>query len=142
VEGNPGKRPLPAAAAAPLGGEACAGVPEPPEPLHGEALAEWNRVAPDLHRRGWLRPVETRMLSIYCGAWAEWCRAEAALSRALDDPTPKPSEVRAWQGIVRGAEARTLRAGREFGLTPASRARLPEAPAEVAAPSPASRFFE
>lgn len=142
LAGNPGKRPLPTATAAAPAGEGPEGVPEPPELLDGEALAEWHRVAPELHRRGWLRPVETMALAIYCTSWAEWCRAEAALSRALDDPKARPGDVRVWQSIVRGAEARTMRAGREFGLTPASRARLPEEPPVVVVPSDADRFFE
>ena len=99
-------------------------------------------MAPELHRRGWLREVETRMLSLYCLAWAEWQRAAEALDRALGDPCAKPRDVSLWQSIVRGAEIRTLRVAREFGMTPASRARLPEAAPESGPASPASEFFE
>ena len=146
LEGNRGRRP-----AAPQGiAHLLSGyvpppppgdVPEPARPLEGEARAEWDRVAPELHRRGWLRPVETRMLSLYCLAWAEWQRAAEALDRALDDPSAKPGDVRLWQSIVRSAEIRTLRVAREFGMTPASRARMPEATPEPGPTSPASEYF-
>ena len=140
LEGNPGKLRMPAPqGAGHLEGGA---VPEPPSPLRGEARAEWDRVAPELHRRGWLRPVETRALAIYCCAWSAWQRAEEALGRALADSRAKPGDVRLWQGIVRSAESRTLRLAREFGMTPASRARLPEATPEPGAAHPASAFFE
>ena len=117
-------------------------VPEPPRPLVGEARAEWDRVAPELHRRGWLLPRGDAVLSLYCLAWAEWQRAAEALDRALDDPSAKPRDVRLWQSIVRSAEIRTLRVAREFGMTPASRARLPEATPEPGPSAPASEFFE
>lgn len=151
LAGNPGKRPLPA----PGGGIAhllsgyvppaevdLGPVPEPPKPLTGEARAEWDRVAPELHRRGWLRPVETTALYVYCRSWEEWRRAEEGLRRALADPKAKASDVRVWQSIVRSAERFTLRMGREFGMTPASRARLPEALPEPGPAHPASEFFE
>ena len=116
-------------------------VPEPPWPLEGEARVEWDRVAPFLHRRGWLRPVETSMLSAYCVSWADWQAAAEALGRALADPSAKPRDVRLWQGIVRSAETRTLRCAREFGMTPASRSRLPEAAPEPREPHPAELYF-
>ena len=146
LEGNRGRRP-----AAPQGiAHLLSGyvpppepgdVPEPPEPLRGEARAEWDRVAPELHRRGWLRPVETSILSAYCVSWADWQAAAEALGRALADPSAKPRDVRLWQGIVRSAETRTLRCAREFGMTPASRSRLPEAAPEPREPHPAELYF-
>jgi P27 family predicted phage terminase small subunit len=45
-----------------------AGMPEPPEWVQGEALAEWNRKAPLLYEQGTLTLVDGNALGAYCVA--------------------------------------------------------------------------
>jgi P27 family predicted phage terminase small subunit len=146
LEGNPGKRQL--RAAIPIEDGPPAAVPNPPPFLGGKALAEWYRVAPDLHRQGWLREAETHALAIYCASFAGWEAAEARYAAALADPQAKPLGLRTLQAITAKAADLTIRTGALFGLSPASRARLPGAeplvpkdPARVLRADPAREFF-
>src|SRR3990167_9530086 len=75
LEGNPGKRPLPA------------DEPEPrmlsiecPEMLQGEARVEWERLAPELSALGLLTTVDRAGLVAYCQAWGRLVMAEAFIA--------------------------------------------------------------
>jgi len=63
LEGNPGKRPLPANEPQPT---LLDGVPLCPAHLVGDARAEWNQVAPELVNCGILSRVELSLLELYC----------------------------------------------------------------------------
>jgi phage terminase small subunit len=82
-------------------------APSPPSALKGEALAEWNRVAPTLAKLGLLKPEDRAALSTYCMAW----------EMLVDPATSKTTwfqasrELRAWAV--------------QFGLTPTSEQKLP-----------------
>jgi len=113
------------------------GAPDRPGWLIGEAAEEWDRVVPQLERRGLLTRIDVATLTGYCLAWAT-LRATtediavngftlAAVERVLDDGTrlycragPNPAAVRREKALadVRAASAM-------FGLSPADRARVP-----------------
>src|SRR5262249_50272328 len=74
LRGNPGRRPLnarePKAAPATL---------TPPAWLKGLAVAEWQRIAPVLHRLGILTEVDDIALAAYCQTYARWRDSDAKI---------------------------------------------------------------
>ncbi len=74
LRGNPGKRALNQGEPKPSPGDL-----EPPTWLHGDALEEWDRLAPTLHRLGLLTEIDGRALASYCQTWARWREAEAKI---------------------------------------------------------------
>lgn len=126
LEGNPGKRPLPTQEPQP----AKVG-PEPPQDLTGEALAEWNRLAPELARLGLLTVVDRPFLVVLCEAWATYRLAREILARdgLLVQSVRDGSLVKnpAAQ-IARDQADLMMRYGSRFGLSPSDRVRLAVAP--------------
>lgn len=121
VRGNPGKRSAKAAAQI-----AEPGMPEPPDCLDAEALAEWSRLGPGLAAAGVLTPDDLGVFAAYCQSWSAWLGAERMIKefgrmvtspRGLPVPTP-------WLQVSAQAEQRYLRAASELGLTPVARARV------------------
>jgi P27 family predicted phage terminase small subunit len=110
--------------------------PAPPKFLEGDALAEWHRIAPELHRTGRLSVLGTGPLAGYCRAWATWKAAEEAIAcqaaarEAEDDGlivcSPYNGRPRANPMLKTAATAcRAMVAiAREFGMTPQSRSAL------------------
>jgi P27 family predicted phage terminase small subunit len=97
-------------------------VPEPISDLDRDERGVWDRLAPDLHRRGLLEPSDCMMLGLLCEAVIHARRAKALLSgdkyllhrdgRLVTNP--------AWR-IYRDATDRIRMLAHEFGLSPASR---------------------
>ena len=99
--------------------------PEPPPILTGEALAEWERVTPELARLELTKPVDRGALASYCLAWQRLVDAQKlvdaqglivnttrgpARSPALVTLESASKDVRAWCA--------------EFGFTPSSESRV------------------
>jgi P27 family predicted phage terminase small subunit len=120
LRGNPGGRPTPERVTAPPG------VPEPPDWLDAEAMAEWDRIVPELNRLGVLALVDRAALTTYCAAWSVFVRAEKALQeddlvaerRAGNGPSKSPG----WQ-IWREAATTVSALAKELFITPSSRLR-------------------
>ncbi len=121
LEGNPSKRPLkgdqpqPSAAA-----DSC------PSWLAPAARDEWQRLAPELIKLGILTEADQAMFAAYCTACAVWRRAQEVISKqgpvyvtGKGKLLPRPEVALAHSAAE---QMRVL--GAEFGLTPASRARL------------------
>lgn len=126
LEGNAGKRPLrtdePQPAPASL---------EPPAELAGEALAEWNRLAPELSRLGLLTVVDRPFLIVLCEAWATYRLAREILTRdgvlvaaGRDGGLVKNPAAQ----VARDQADLMMRYGSRFGLSPSDRVRLAVAP--------------
>lgn len=121
LEGNPGKRKLntdePKLQPA---------LPEPPPTLAGDALDEWNRVAPELFEALILTNADRAALAAYCQSWGDWLKAIGQL--ALDGmvlETDKGYHYQSpWVGIANKAMANFVKIASEFGLTPSARSRL------------------
>jgi P27 family predicted phage terminase small subunit len=95
--------------------------------LTAEALEEWNRVAPALFTAGVLTIADRAALAAYCQAWADWIEARAEMNRpgGKVTVTPKGYEMQSpWVGLANRALAKMKEFASEFGLTPASRARI------------------
>jgi P27 family predicted phage terminase small subunit len=127
IEGNRGKRALPTHEA-----KVPPSMPQPPEWLNEIARAEWDRVIGTLYTAGLMSELDRAALCAYCTAWARYVKAELALAAMADEDTTNSGLTittannnviqHPMLGIARRAKADMLRAAKEFGLTPASRA--------------------
>jgi len=110
-----------------------------PSWLGAEAKAEWRRAVAALEPFGILRPTDATALGRYCELWTLWRKLVEARDAASDpnDPTCIRLERRALK-----VSASLLAMEQQFGMTPASRARL-GLPLQVAPPTmdPRERFF-
>ena len=103
-----------------------------PRLLKGEARAEWNRIVPILEKMGVLTVADGKALAAYCAVYAQWLKAAAAIDKF---------GIVTVQFVDRAAGLVTLKKNPavqiqsdslklmksflvEFGLTPASRAKV------------------
>lgn len=121
LEGNPGKRALNNQEPKPD-----VVIPECPDHLQGEARKEWNRITTELYTLGILTNIDRAALALYCAAWADYLYA----SNRVDEEGDVITSIKGgkyqnpWVGIKTSAMDRVLRIAAEFGMTPASRARI------------------
>ncbi len=123
LEGNPGKRPLKKTASKVKRREREFASPQW---LDQEAKAHWNGVAPALRAAGLLTDLDLGLFAIYCQTYSDWVRVAKLLKDAgtvyvtpAGQARPRPEVVIAQQYL--GA---ILEFSKDFGMTPASRARL------------------
>jgi P27 family predicted phage terminase small subunit len=128
LTGNPGKRPLNEDEPQPQ-----TAIPECPEELGPVAQREWHRLAGELADLRLLTHLDRAALAAYCGAYALWAEATAAIQKfgtMIKSPSGYPVQSPYLAIANRQAEI-MMRIASEFGFTPASRSR-------IATPSPAS----
>ena len=107
--------------------------PTCPSWLDKEAKAEWRRVVNDLFDAGLLRNVDKTALASYCQLYSTWKEAsllvqEKGLIIKTTNGNIIPSPA---LGIANVAQRDMMKALKEFGMTPSSRARLePDKPEE------------
>jgi len=123
LRGNPGKRPLDPGEVAAL---KASGGPQPPEWLAGEALAEWNRRAPQLAELGVIGAIDQAVLALYCQAWERYLEAKRALGRKSRVVKPRGGNPYTSPLVtqVRDALADVIKLARELGLSPSARSGL------------------
>lgn len=102
-------------------------APEPPAWLPPEALAEWQRVVPELDRLGILKGIDRAALTAYCMTWARLVEASDIVKREgmvyTDDKTGRAQRHPAL--MTAEAASKELRSwANEFGLTPSSEQKL------------------
>jgi P27 family predicted phage terminase small subunit len=129
VRGNPGKRPVNQAEPKPQ-----VVLPSPPAELSEDALAEWHRVAAELHRLGILTEVDRAALAAYAQAYGRWVQAERAAAKMAEKDTLtgglmiRTTNGNAVQnpliGVANKAMADMVRYAAEFGMTPSARSRI------------------
>src|SRR5262245_51337712 len=121
IEGNPGKRPLPANEPKPQ-----TGVPSCPKGLPPEAKKEFHRVSHELTLLGLLTRVDRAALTSYALAWNRLLEAEGHLSVEGSVITGRGGEAvkSPWHVIATQSMEAVRRFAQEFGLTPSSRTRL------------------
>jgi len=120
---GPEKRPVPAEEPKPVSVVEC-----PPE-LSAIARQEWDRVAPELAAAGRLTPFDRGPLAAYCTAYALWAEGVDALQKygtVMKSPNGHPVQS-LYLSIVNRQVEIMIRIASEFGFTPASRSRLPNA---------------
>jgi P27 family predicted phage terminase small subunit len=128
LEGNPAHRPLPANEVKPT-----MLMPDCPDWLPEGAKLEWEKIAPILHRLGLLTEVDQMALAAYCTALSTWRQAQKVLdTKGLIFTTPSGyKQQRPEVAIVSRSLALVRAFSAEFGLSPASRARLEVAPSRA-----------
>ena len=121
LEGNPGKRPLNENEPVPPKGS----VKCPPW-LEPEAKKEWKRLAPSLEAMGVLTQVDLTAFAGYCQAYARWREAEEFLSQhGSIFKTPSGYVQQVPQVSIAQQNLKIMQSFcAEFGLTPATRARI------------------
>lgn len=114
-----------------------------PSFLVGLEKKEWSRVAPILAAAGLLRDADHAMLAAYCEAYAEFVEAKKMLKKKGRTFTTDKGYVSAspWVAIKNNAADRMGKFAAHFGLSPASRARVPAPEAKPEKPSGKARFF-
>ena len=127
LSGNPGKRPLNKREP-----QFRAGRPHCPRHLSKVARNEWHRIVGELHRVGLLTLADRAALAAYCQLYARWADAEDKI--ASEGITLTTSNGNVIQHPAVGVANTALDGMRkylvEFGLTPASRAKLQTAEPE------------
>ena len=121
LEGNPGKRPLnQREPVPPKGSIKC------PEWLLPEAKKEWKRLAPSLEAMGVLTVLDIAAFEGYCQAYARWKEAEAFIAQhgsIFKTPSGYVQQV-PHVSIAQQSLKIVQSFCSEFGLTPATRARI------------------
>lgn len=106
-------------------------APEPPEWLTGEALAEWNRVVPQLESLDLLKVADAATLAAYCETWARYVSAvKEYQANGLTLINPDSGRVGKNPAVsIAEAAATQLRAlANDFGLSPAAERNIASAP--------------
>jgi P27 family predicted phage terminase small subunit len=121
LRGNPGRRPYnpeePTPAPAQL---------TPPSWLEGDAVAEWNRLAPVLHGLGLLTEIDGDALATYCHTWARWREAERNIQKygmVIKGKGGYPI-ISPFVAVANRSMAQMKSFLLEFGMTPSSRTRV------------------
>ena len=103
-----------------------AGTAQCPVWLEPEAQIEWQRLAPELERLGLLTSVDQAAFAAYCSAYARWVAAELMVRE--EGMTFVTNNGYIQQHPAVGISTRALEQMKgylqQFGMTPASRARL------------------
>ncbi len=145
VTGNPGKRPIRDCTS-----RVQPSLPSPPDFLSKEALAEWRRVAPQLHDAGVITTLDRAALAAYCQAYGRWKQAESALAAMASSDSHQALTVQTSNGttipnplvgIANKAKADAMRHAAELGMTPAARSRVEPLPPDNDDDDPANEFF-
>lgn len=129
LNGNPGKRPLKDTVEEKFSSE----VPEPPTVLEGEALAEWNRVVPQLQEAGILKKIDRTALATYCLCFARWLDAEQKVKEmgCFARTATGYTVINPYFKIIEKSIEQMKSLMSEFGMTPSSRVRIrPGSPEE------------
>lgn len=139
IADNPGHRPMNEREPVAL-----AGVPDCPIGLlEGEALAEWERIIPQLEGMGILSTVYRAPLVAYCLIWADFVDSVENIrkfGKVVKSPSgyamPNP-----YVSIARQAREDLRKYAAEFGLTPSSASRIVVHGPTTSA-DPAAEFFD
>lgn len=144
VQGNPGHRPIPEELPAPKG------IPAPPAHLSVRARQTWDKVAPLLTQMGVLTLVDGIALERLVCVYADILDAEDTLLKfgsryqtSINGKTGESIErLHPAVGDLADADRRLKQWLGEFGMTPASRARISLKPnGEVDADGAEERYF-
>ena len=124
LTGNAGHRPLNDAEP-----EVPAGCPERPKGLNWVARREWNNITRDLAAAGLLTRVDGKALMGYCDAYSDWQAAQAMCVKHGISIQQMGAFGMVWKTAPwfnqKMMALKTMKSFLiEFGLTPASRARL------------------
>lgn len=115
-------------------------APPMPECLTADAVAEWDRLIPDLIALGLVSTLDMMALATYCEAVADWFRFRRRITEAnaATDGVDKgdiqtfatgAKQISVWRQLANDAEKRANTAGAQFGFSPMARRNLKTTPA-------------
>lgn len=133
-------------------------APPMPDVLSDDAVAEWERLIPDLMALGLVSTLDQMALATYCQAYADWLRYQRMIAqRNAKSDDDLGGDIQVFKtgaeqiGVLRtlanDAEKRANAAGAQFGFSPMARRNLKTAPAPQGELFPndqrdaASRYF-
>ena len=122
IEGNPSRRPFNKNEPKPA-----PVIPKCPRHLNAAAKVEWKKIAKTLHKLGLLTEIDGGQLALYCQAWGRWVEAEEALKKhgtVVESPKTGWQVKSPYLMVANKAMEQMQRALSEFGMSPASRARV------------------
>ena len=121
IEGNRGRRKI---TQPDYGPES---IPRCPDFLSPEAKTEWKRIVPELRKLGMLSKLDRGALAGYCQNYARWVQAEEIIEMEGMTTTTTSGYIMLHPaiGISNKALEKMRRFSTEFGMTPASRTRMP-----------------
>lgn len=100
-------------------------APDAPEWIGDVAREEWDRIVPELLALGLLARIDRATLTGYCVAWETYTRLYQDVRDHGDTySTEKGIRVRPEVKLLAEAAMNLIRFGRQFGLSPSSRAGL------------------
>lgn len=110
-------------------------VPDAPDHLTKDALAEWGRVTPLLEAMGIIADIYRAPLAVYCQAWGRYVHAERQLAKfgdsALVSTTPNGyQQIGVWLQVSNRAAEQMKTFASEFGMTPSAINRVSGAAAQ------------
>jgi P27 family predicted phage terminase small subunit len=109
-------------------------IEEPPSIIAGDELAcqAWRDVASFLNANRVMTVADINQLVIYCSTWADWVRDEEEVKRAGRVVCTERGGMQKHPLIAVIAQNKLLlnQMSKEFGMTPASRAKVSAAPEE------------
>ena len=123
MEGNRGERPLKKTASKVKRQERDFASPQW---LDQGAKAHWNGLAPALREAGLLTELDLGLFAVYCQTYSDWVRVERLLKDAGPVYITPSGQARARPevAIAQLCLQTILEFSKDFGMTPASRARL------------------
>jgi len=140
IRGNPSKRPM-----NPFEPQPPNDIGEPPSMLEGEALAEWQRLGPQLEAIGVLTEVDVPAFAAYCKQWARYKEAEAKVAQ-LGEVVKAPSGypiINPYLSIANKAYKQCREFWDQFGMTASARTKIAVKPrAATDAASPLSKYLK
>lgn len=103
-------------------------IPDPPDRLDDYAFGanEWRRLAPELQKLGVLSEIDLTTLEIYCTVFDRWVRAEKDVlvnGYMMETPNGYQQQNPSMQ-VVNTCVKQMQSLAAEFGMTPATRARM------------------
>lgn len=108
------------------------GIPQPPPLLNKGALEAWDRMCVELKYAGLLAGIARDRLARYCTAWADYeeirlmqNKLGAKRFRITDDNWREQTH---WLKVIKESEATMQAFELEYGLTPASAAKVQRPP--------------
>ena len=102
------------------------GIPSPPDHLSKIALIEWGRISAQLFQLGLLTEIDMAALAAYCDSFGMWCDSSEQLkNERLTIETTNGNVIQnPLVGIVNQSREHMRKFLTEFGLSPASRAKV------------------
>jgi P27 family predicted phage terminase small subunit len=128
LNGNPGCRPLPKNEPKPQ-----VGLPEAPDTLSADARPYWESIGRQLLDVGVMTRLDAAALAMYCEVYARWIDANQKLAQygcVVKGPKDNMPHHSPYLRVANDCFQQMRFLLGEFGLTPASRARIHAAPKE------------